>query len=69
MSTTDGAVLGSTQIFGSAPRNRAFNVVLLAEGFIAAQQNDFNNACMAFVNAFGQPRRSMNSLRPSTSFG
>lgn len=52
MSTTDGAVLGSTQIFGSAPRNRAFNVVLLAEGFIAAQQNDFNNACMAFVNAF-----------------
>jgi hypothetical protein len=52
MSTADGSVLGSTQIFGNAPRNRAYNVVLLAEGFIAAQQNDFNNACMAFVNAF-----------------
>ena len=30
MTTADGSVLGSTQIFGSAPRNRAFNVVLLA---------------------------------------
>jgi len=52
MSTSDGAVIGSAQIFGSAPRNRAFNVVLLAEGFTTAQQNDFNNACTAFVNAF-----------------
>ena len=52
MGTSDGAVLGNTQIFGSAPRNRAFNVALLAEGFTAAQQNDFNNACTAFVNAF-----------------
>jgi hypothetical protein len=45
-------VIGATQIFGGAPRNRAFNVVLLAEGFTNAQQNDFNNACTAFVNAF-----------------
>ena len=52
MSTADGAVFGTTLIAGSAPRNRAFNVVLLAEGFTAAQQNDFNNACMTFVNAF-----------------
>jgi len=52
MSTADGSVIGSSQIFGSAPRNRAFNVVLLAEGFTTAQQNDFNNACTAFVNAF-----------------
>lgn len=52
MTTADGAVLGATQIFGSAPRNRAFNVVLLAEGFTAAQQSDFNNACTAFVAAF-----------------
>jgi hypothetical protein len=42
MGTADGTVLGTTQIFGSAPRNRAFNVVLLAEGFTAAQQNAFN---------------------------
>lgn len=52
MSTADGSVLGSAQIFGAAPRNRAFNVVLLADGFTAAQQNDFNTACGAFVTAF-----------------
>jgi IgA Peptidase M64 len=52
MGTSDGAVLGSTQIFGGAPRNRAFNVVLLADGFTAAQQNDFNTACTNFVTAF-----------------
>ena len=51
MTTADGSVLGSTQIFGSAPRNRAFNVVLLGDGFTAAQQNDFDNAATAFVNA------------------
>jgi IgA Peptidase M64 len=52
MSTADGAVLGTTQIAGNAPRNRAFNVVLLAEGFTAAQQTAFNDACTSFVNAF-----------------
>ena len=52
MTTADGAVLGATQVFGNAPRNRAFNVVMLAEGFTAAQQGDFNNACNAFVTAF-----------------
>jgi hypothetical protein len=61
-------VLGHAQIFGGAPRNRAFNVVMLAEGFTAAQQNDFNNACAAFVTAFTATppfdelkRRSMSS--------
>ena len=52
MSTSDGSVLGMTQIFGAAPRNWAFNVVLLAEGFTAAQQNDFDNACSTFSSAF-----------------
>jgi IgA Peptidase M64 len=52
MGTADGTVLGTTQIFGSAPRNRAFNVVLLAEGFTAAQQNAFNTAAADFVTAF-----------------
>jgi hypothetical protein len=51
MGTTDGSVIGQTQIWGSAPRNHAFNIVLLAEGFTAAQQNDFNAACSAFANA------------------
>lgn len=52
MSTSDGTVIGSTQIFGSAPRAQAFNVVLLAEGFTAAQQADFDAACGEFVTAF-----------------
>ena len=51
MSTADGVIIGTTQIFGTAPRNRAFNVVLLAEGFTTAQQSDFNTACSAFVTA------------------
>jgi hypothetical protein len=33
------------------PRNRAFNIVLLAEGFTASQQNAFENACTDFVVA------------------
>ncbi len=52
MSTQMVRFIGSTQIFGSAPRNRAFNVVMLAEGFTAAQQADFNTACDSFVTAF-----------------
>jgi hypothetical protein len=52
MSTTDGAVIGKTQIFGSVPQNRGFNVVLLAEGFTAAQQSNFDAACTAFKNQF-----------------
>jgi hypothetical protein len=52
MSTTDGAVIGTTQIFGSAPQNRGFNVVLLAEGFTVAQQSNFDAACTAFKNQF-----------------
>lgn len=51
MTTADGSVLGHTQIFGSAPLNRAFNVVVMGDGFTAAQQTAFNNAANAFVNA------------------
>jgi hypothetical protein len=53
MSTADGTVIGTTQIAGSLPRNRAFNIVLLAEGFTAAQQNDFDTQCTTFLNALG----------------
>jgi IgA Peptidase M64 len=69
MSTADGAVLGTTQIFGSAPRSQAFNIVLLAEGFTNPQQNDFNLACSAFVTAltgtdpFGQVAHGLNVFR------
>lgn len=50
MTTSDGTVQGTTQIAGSAPRNRAFNIVLLAEGFTAGQQAAFNTAAQDFVN-------------------
>ena len=69
MSTADGVVIGTTQIFGTAPRTQAFNVVLLAEGFTTPQQNDFNVACSAFVTAltgtdpFGHVAHGLNVFR------
>src|SRR3954447_7500735 len=51
MTTTDGTVQRATQIAGTAPRNRAFTIALLADGFTAAQQAAFNTACDAFVTA------------------
>lgn len=51
MTTADGAVIGTTQIHGSAPRNKAFNIVLLGDGFTAAQQGAFDTAATNFVTA------------------
>ncbi len=50
MTSSDGAVLGASQIFGSAPRDRAFNIVLLADGFTTAQQGDFDTSAGEFVS-------------------
>ena len=50
MSTRDGTVIGCTQIGGSATRHRAFNVVMLAEGFTTAEQGAFNDACDRVMN-------------------
>ena len=57
MSTADGAVIGSTQIFGSAPRNRAFNIVLLAEGFTTAHRhfNVFRSEFVVTLGSDGSP--------------
>src|SRR6185437_4439689 len=64
MTTSDGTVLGLTQISGDAPLNRAFNIVLLADGFTAAQQGDFDTACGSFVTAlFATP--PYDELRPA----
>lgn len=51
MTTSDGAVIGTTQIYGSAPRNRAFNFVLLGDGFTAAEQPAFDAAAASMVTA------------------
>ena len=64
MTTADGAIIGTTQIRGSAPRNRAFNVVLLGDGFRAAEQAAFDTACTGLANAFlGTP--PFNELAPA----
>ncbi len=69
MSTADGVVLGTTQIFGTAPGSQAFNVVLLAEGFTDPQQNDFNaGLCDVRHRAhgtepFGQVAHGLNVFR------
>jgi hypothetical protein len=52
VSTSDGAVLGRSQIFGTAAVARAFNVVLLAEGFRDTEQTTFNDVADEFVQAF-----------------
>ncbi|MFK4595866.1 M64 family metallopeptidase [Streptomyces pristinaespiralis] len=69
MTTSDGTVQGRTQIHGTAPRNRAFTIVLLGDGFTVAQQTAFNNACTYFVTGltltppFDQTRRAINIWR------
>lgn len=49
MGITDGSVGGSTKILDNGPNNLRLNIVLVAEGFRADQQTDFNNACDEFV--------------------
>jgi hypothetical protein len=51
MTTSDGTIIGTTQIFGTAPRNRAFNVVLLGDGFAAAEQPAFETAAKSMMTA------------------
>ncbi|WP_223183578.1 MULTISPECIES: M64 family metallopeptidase [unclassified Streptomyces] len=69
MTTSDGSVQGHTQIHGTAPRNRAFTLVLLGDGFTTTQQTAFNTACTDFVSAltstppFDRSGRSVNIWR------
>jgi hypothetical protein len=73
MSRSDGDVLGMTQIFGTAPPNRGFNLVLLADGFTAAEQSTFDAACAALVTTltatspFGELSHVLNVFRVNVS--
>lgn len=73
MTTADGSVIGTTQIFGNAPRSTGFNVVLLADGFTAAQQTNFDTAASAFVAAllatapYGEYQSVINVFRVNVS--
>jgi hypothetical protein len=50
MGVSDGTILGATKILDNGADNVRLNMVLIAEGFQAGQQNDFNNLCTDFVN-------------------
>lgn len=49
MGLADGTVVGAQKILDSGPDAARLNVVLVAEGFRAAEQNAFNTACDSFV--------------------
>lgn len=69
MGRTDGSVVGSTRIHNNGSHGARFNVVLVAEGYTAAEQTKFNNACDLFVQAmrddtwFGALVRAINVHR------
>lgn len=52
MTTADGHIIGTTQISGSAPHNRAFNIAMMGDGFQTAEQGVFDTACSDFLTAF-----------------
>lgn len=54
--TGDGTVLGVTKIVDNGPDAERYNLVVIAEGFTAAQQTDFNNRANQLVaSLFGYP--------------
>jgi hypothetical protein len=49
MGSANGGIIGLSQIFGTAPRSTAFNILLMGDGFRAgAQQGTFDTACETF---------------------
>lgn len=50
MGASDGTVVGITKILDNGPNNTRHNIVLVAEGFTAAQQGDFNNLGDDFID-------------------
>jgi IgA Peptidase M64 len=52
MGTSDGRVLGATQVFGAAAPSGAFNIALLADGFRDLDQGAFNAVVDQFVQSF-----------------
>lgn len=45
MGTSDGTVQGLTTLVNSGPVEERHNIVLVAEGFTASEQSDFNDRC------------------------
>ena len=52
MGTGDGTVGELTKILDNGPNFWCSNIVLVAEGFRAEQQDEFNQYCAEFVTTF-----------------
>ena len=69
MTVNDGAVVGTTQIVDSGPRNERWNVVMLGDGYQQAQLAGFADDCRAFVDTlfatapFGELQQAINVFR------
>jgi hypothetical protein len=50
MGIGDGSVQGLTTLLNNGPNANRLNIVLVAEGFQASEQSDFNDACDDFVS-------------------
>jgi hypothetical protein len=49
-SPSDGTVLGATKVIDNGPDSARMNLVLIAEGYTAEEQDDFNADVEAFIN-------------------
>jgi hypothetical protein len=73
LSTADGTVVGTTQVLDNGPRDQRWNLVLMGDGYQAAQLDQFANDVQAFVNTllatppFDELRRAINVLRVDVS--
>jgi hypothetical protein len=54
MGLNDGQVLGTTRILNNGSNARRYNIVLLAEGYTAGQQTDFNDKCQEFLQVMNE---------------
>src|SRR5688572_9727809 len=63
MGTSDGRVVGTTQILDSGPRRERYNVVVLGDGYQRAQLEGYAGDARAFVDALltAAPFRHMSS--------
>jgi hypothetical protein len=73
MGTSDGSVIGTTQIVNHGPATQRWNLVILGDGYQAAQLSQFHNDAQSFVNTlfatppFGQMQSAINVFRIDVS--
>ncbi|HEX8744215.1 MAG TPA: M64 family metallopeptidase [Thermoleophilaceae bacterium] len=73
MSVTDGTVVGTVQILNNGPATHRWNLVLMGDGYQAAQLGKFANDAQSFVNTllatppFDTFRKAINVFRVDVS--